>query len=160
MAERIAGASVWEQELYDYVASHIGQEQAIVEEYRALAESGSSVAFRYLAGLILDDEVRHHRLMRDLAESIKASAELTGASEPIPDLRDIGSEGEQALALTERFVQIERDDLEYLQRLAKTLKPVRDTTLWSLVVELMEDDTRKHIRILRFIEERLRNPIR
>ena len=157
MAEHIVGASVWEQELYDYVLSHVDQEQDIVEEYRALAEGGPSTAFRYLAGLILDDEVRHHRLMLDLAASIKTAAELSGAAEPIPDLRDLGAEG--ALALTQRFIQIEHNDLEHLQGLAKALKPVRDTTLWSLIIELMEDDTKKHVRILRFIEERLRHPI-
>ena len=39
-----------------------------------------------------------------------------------------------------------------LRGLAKQLKDVKDTTLWHLLVELMEADTAKHIRILEFIK--------
>lgn len=156
MSTRIVGASVWEQALYDHVYGHIEAEQAIVHEYAHLAESARSEALRYLAGLILEDERRHHRSFVELAQSIKAFAELGGEARPIPPLRGLRDEGPDALALTEKFIGIEEDDLAELRRIERDLEEVRDTSLWALVVQLMMDDTRKHLRILRFVRDRLR----
>ena len=35
---RITGASVWEQELYDYVCDHVATEGAMLDQYQRLAE--------------------------------------------------------------------------------------------------------------------------
>jgi hypothetical protein len=58
---------------------------------------------------------------------------------------------------TERFLEAERDDRAQLRRLRKELKPARSNTLWPLMVELMEIDTDKHIRILEYLGTRLRD---
>ena len=50
--------------------------------------------------------------------------------------------------------RIDGEELRELKQFAKQLKEVRDTTLWGLLVELMQDDTAKHIKILSFIRER------
>jgi hypothetical protein len=77
MSTPIAGASVWEQEVFDYVSGHVVTEGAILQEYQEFAADPSgSAAFRYLAGLILADERRHHQLFNDLAESIRQMGEL------------------------------------------------------------------------------------
>jgi hypothetical protein len=33
------------------------------------------------------------------------------------------------------------------------LKDVKDTSLWELLVELMQHDTEKHLAILRFVQK-------
>jgi hypothetical protein len=58
------------------------------------------------------------------------------------------------LAETERFLALEIEDNKALDRLAKDLKDVRNTTLWELVLRLMQDDNAKHRRILEFIRDR------
>jgi hypothetical protein len=138
---RLTGASVWEQEIYDYVSAHVATEGAMLNQYQRLAEDQSrSPAFRYLANLILADERRHHQIFNDLAESVRQMAELRLEDEPIPSLHGLRADRVRIMAVTER--------------LAKKLKEVRDTTLWVLLVELMEADTAKHIKILSFIRDR------
>jgi hypothetical protein len=155
MSTHIPGASVWEQEIYDYVTHHVEVEGAILEEYQQLAEDPSgSAAFRYLAGLIFADERRHHQLFNDLAESIRQMAELRADDEPIPSLRGLRADRDRIMATTERLLETERADAHELKQFAKQLKDVRDTTLWGLLLELMQDDTAKHIKILKFIRER------
>lgn len=153
---RIVGASVLEQELYDHVTAHGKNEGQILEAYQQLASSTESPAFAYLARLILDDERRHHRMLDDLAETIRTSAELTGEPTPIPALGSISGDREEILAQTERFLAYEQNDNRELERLAKELKDVRDTTLWQLIVRIMQQDNEKHRRILEFIRERVR----
>jgi hypothetical protein len=152
---RITGASMWEQEIYDYVSDHVATEAAMLEEYQRLADDQSgSTAFRYLANLILADERRHHQLFNDLAESIRQMAELRLEEEPIPSLHGLRSDRERIRAATERLLAAERADAKELKQLAKQLKEVRETTLWGLLVELIQDDTAKHIKILSFIRDR------
>ncbi|HLN17003.1 MAG TPA: hypothetical protein VK277_09670 [Acidimicrobiales bacterium] len=151
----IPGASVWEQELYDNLSHHVGAERDILEQYRELAEEASSPAFRYLAKLILDDEERHHRLFADLAATVKSFAELRSTGQPIPYLDEPGTDRDRLREETEHFLEVERKDLGELRKLSKQLRSVQDTTLWGLIVELMQMDTNKHIRILEFIRENL-----
>jgi rubrerythrin len=153
---RITGASAWEQEVYDHVTAHTDREEDTVQAYEELVGTTDSPAFAYLARLILDDERRHHQLLDDLAQTIRTSAELVGEPGPIPDLALFGADRERILAETERFLAWEKEDNKELERLAKDLKVVRDTTVWQLVVRLMQDDNEKHRRILEFIRDRAR----
>jgi hypothetical protein len=155
MSTRIVGASVWEQEIYDHVCGHVANEGAILDEYQRLADDEScSPAFRYLAGLILADERRHHQLFNDLAESIRQMGELRLEDEPIPSLRGLRADKPRIMATTERLIKAERDDAHQIKQLSKKLKDVRETTLWGLLLDLMQDDTDKHIKILQFIRDR------
>lgn len=156
MTVAIRGASVLEQELYDYVSAHIEKESGVLAEYRRLAELTEAPALAYVARLIHEDEERHHALLRDLAESIKRSAELRGEEQPVPSLYGLHSEKDRFLAPTERFLRMEREDLKHLKELGKRLRDYKDTTLWSLLVQSMQDDTRKHIRLLSFVRDRFR----
>jgi len=152
----IAGASVWEQEIYDHLTAHGKEEGATLQSYQELADSTDSPAFAFLARIILDDERRHHQLLDDLAETIRVSAELSGEPTPIPDLAMFKADRARILAETERFLALEKEDNKKLDRLAKELKDVRDTTMWELVVRLMQHDNEKHRRILEFIRDRAR----
>jgi len=157
---RINGASVWEQEIFDYVSGHVATEGAILNEYQLLAEDPTaSPAFRYLANLILADERRHHQLFNDLAESIRQMAECRLEDEPIPSLRGLRSDRERIRVATEQMLAAERADAKELKQFAKQLKEVRETTLWVLLLDLMQDDTAKHIKILSFIRDRAEKAI-
>jgi rubrerythrin len=153
---RIPNASVVEQELYDHVTAHGRNEGEVLEAYADLAERTDSPAFAFLARLILEDERRHHQMLDALAESIRNSAELSGRPSPIPDLALFTADRDRILVETERFLALEKEDDKELDRLAKRLKDVRDTTLWELVVRLMQADNAKHRRILEFIRARAR----
>lgn len=152
---KIPSASVWEQELYDHFVTHVVTEREILEEYQRLAEdSAGSPAFRYIANLILADERRHHQMFMDLAASIRQLGELRIDDEPIPSLRGLRADRARVTALTERLLAVEEADAKELKQIAKQMKDVRETTLWGLLIELMQDDTAKHIKILRFIRDR------
>ena len=164
MSTRLIGASVWEQELYDHFRSHIEHEDELIAAYGELAASTTMPGFGYLAKLILADEQRHHQVFADLAETLEVeAAELRADASPVPPISVRGlpeEERQRILALTDRFLAFERQDARDLEHLAKSLEPVRDTTLWHLLATLMRADTEKHIRILRFIRDRVRHAAR
>lgn len=157
----IPGASVWEQRLYDRLHGHLDAERDILREYRELADDAEAApAVRYLARLILDDEVRHHQAFQDLAESVRQMGELSDADEPIPTLRGLRTDADRVVALAERLMEVEKEDDRELKALAKELKDVADTTLYGLLVDLMRHDTEKHLLILKFLRARAKEAAR
>jgi rubrerythrin len=153
-----AGASPLERELYGHFVNHVETERAVLEQYVAVANESESKAFRYLVNLLIEDEIRHHRLFMEIAESIKTES-LTGEEDPkVPGLDLYRADRAKTLESTSTLLKSEQDDAIELKRLQRLLKEVQDVTLWSLLVELMQLDTKKHIAILRFVRKHTRTP--
>ncbi|HVC26259.1 MAG TPA: hypothetical protein VND23_10920 [Acidimicrobiales bacterium] len=153
MIDDLVGASTWEQEVYDQIRSHIDAEAGFVDSYGALADDVESPDISYLAKLIMEDEQRHHRVFEELASSMRAEVELRSPSEGVPDVSIVRKNSSELLERTEKLLALEREDLRSLKHLRRSLQPVEETTLWVLLVETMELDTRKHIAILRHIRK-------
>jgi hypothetical protein len=160
MKTELVGASVWEDELYGHLTSHEEKEGALLVEYRDAAATSQSPAFRYLSALILEDEIRHHRVFQELASALKTDAELRPEEPAVPRLDRWGPDVAHVLELTYDFLERERADAKELHRLAAHLKDVKNHTLWQLLVKLMEMDTAKHIEILKFAKRHARKSLK
>jgi ferritin len=146
------GASVWDREMFDHLTNHLEQEGALLDEYVQAAEGTESKALAYLIGLLVEDERRHHRQFAELASSLKSVAELRAIDPVVPRLDFHRSDHDAVLEVTRRLLDHEVADADELKRLRKDLRDVEDTTLWALLIEIMQRDTDKHIEILRFVE--------
>jgi rubrerythrin len=144
------GASRWERRLFGHLIEHVQLERGLLEEYVAAAEGTRSKALAYLVNLLVDDEIRHHTLFRQLAESLKTTAELQDEDPEVPRMDFDKENRTEVLAITEQLLDREEHDRRELRALRRELRGVTDTTLWGLLVELMQRDTDKHIAILRF----------
>jgi hypothetical protein len=159
MASKLVGASIWEDQLYEHLTSHEENERELLMEYQEAANRSQSKAFKYLVSLIVEDEIRHHRLFQDLAEALKVDAELRPEDPAVPRLDHWGPDGRFVAELAERLEDREEQDLKMLRRLGDELEDVKDTTLWKLLVKLMELDTSKHIEILKFTRRHARKSV-
>jgi hypothetical protein len=149
------GTKEWEDDIYERVSTHGQVEGEILDEYQKLAnDEDMSPAFRYLAGLILADEVRHHQIFDDLAASMRAQLDHNYEEQPIPSLSGFHADQFRLKRVTDDLLRIEREDLRELKEFSKQLKEFRTVSLWTLLIELMHDDTKKHIKILEFIRDR------
>ncbi len=150
-----SGASVWERQMFEHLIDHTRREGAMLEEYAAIAKATESKALKYVLDLLLEDERRHHRYFNELAASLKSEAELSGDDPVIPRLDLHRVDRAELRATTERLLEHEKSDAKELERLRKELRDVKDTTLWGLLVDIMERDTEKHIAILRFVQRHM-----
>jgi hypothetical protein len=148
-----AGASPWERDLYAHLSSHAQAERGLLEDYSAIAEKTESKAFRYLVNLLIEDEIRHHRLFAELAESLKTEALTLGEEPTVPYLDFERSDPVAVRAATKTLTESEERDARELKHLHRELREVKDTSLWSILVDLMERDTEKHLAVLRFVRE-------
>ena len=145
------GASLWERQLFNHLTQHATHERGLLEEYATAAQATESKALAYLIDLLLTDERRHHLIFEQLAGSLKLSAEMGAGSPDVPRIDFDAENRVEVLEVTARLLDQEEQDLRELKRLRRQFRDVKDTTLWDLLVELMERDTDKHIAILEFV---------
>lgn len=155
---RQTGGSVGSQELVEMLCRHGSEEGRLLEEYRRFADDAPSAAARYLVQLIVDDETRHHRLLTELANAIAWGGDEHAPCRKVPSLA-APPDGREQQALRHQtllLLRAEKRDHRELRQLRRSLHPYADTTLWSLIVDLMLLDTEKHARILEFIADHTR----
>jgi rubrerythrin len=152
MVSKLVGASVWEERLYDHLTSHDEAEREMLEQYQAAASDSDSPAFRYLASLIIEDEIRHHRVFRELAETLRRDAEMRPGDPAVPHLQ-WGADAQRVVDLSGALLEHEKADSKSLREVERELSDVKDTTLWHLLVKIAEMDTAKHIMILEFARD-------
>ena len=154
--ESSAGPSATDRAVYDHLGNHIAAERTLLEEYSDIADRTESRAFRYLVNLLIEDEIRHHRIFSEIAESVETIA-LMKPKEPLVPLIDfVRADRDAVLEATERLLEHESEDARELKRLQRELRDTKDDSLNGLLVELMQRDTQKHIAILRFVRKRTR----
>jgi hypothetical protein len=151
--ESWAGPSFADRTLYAHLTTHVRTERGLLEEYREVAEGSRSKAFRYLVDLLIEEEIRHHRVFSELAESLETTA-LMKAKEPVIPFMDFAQDDPAALlAATKRLLRHENEDARELKRIHRELRSMHDDSLYGLLVELMQRDTQKHLAILRFVKK-------
>lgn len=149
------GSREWELDIYRHLASHGQIEGDILDRYHRFAgDEQLPPAFAYLSRIILEDEVRHRRIYDDLAENMRQMAVESADLSPIPSLRGFHTDRVRIQQLTGQLLEVERRAEYELKDLAKRLKDFDKVTIWGLLIELMLDDTRKHIKILKFMQDR------
>ena len=149
------GWTAAETELFSHLSGHAAREGAILDEYVQAAEATQSKALAYLIEILIEDERRHHRWFAELASSLEADASFSG-TEPIVPRMDFHRADRVAVRdVTARLFEHEKADEKELNRLQKELRDVSGTTLWGLLVELMQRDTDKHIAVLTFVKKHL-----
>ena len=147
------GASSWERELYTHLTDHVRTERDVLRAYVAAADATDSKALAYLVRILIEDERRHHRWYEELADSLKHDAEFRDGHTAVPWLDFHGDAAVRGL--TDQLIDREQEDLRAQKELQKDLRDVKDTTLWSLLVDLMQHDTKRHIAMLRFVQKHI-----
>lgn len=143
--------TTWAEQLIGTLESHMDSERRALTQYGQLADSSPNDHVRFLMKLILEDEVRHHGFFADMVNYLRAEMEQT-RNGALPELRR--AEDRRALvAKTKELLELERDDIKDLHDLRKKINKVADVSWWSVILEAMEMDNRKHVRLLEFIRD-------
>lgn len=139
-----------EEALLEHVTSHVTSERDVLAGYLRLSQSSPDEYVRYLASLIVEDERRHHQLFIEMRNRILSDVTWRETSPQTPRVT-VPEDREQLAREAERYIEVEERDAEQLRKLRREVRPMKDTSLLSLMVELMELDTQKHLKILEFI---------
>ncbi len=141
------------ERLLDNLEAQERSERELLDDYSNAAAQMPDRGVRFIMGLILEDEARHHRLMAAMAEDIRSSVEWLH-KEGVPSITAAGDARDKLLASTDRFLEIEHESIDDLKELKKAVKNL-NTGMLEMLVESMEADTHKHIGMLKFVRKQL-----
>ena len=168
IADGYSGFPVKKQELFgqrpgtvewllDAVERHANAEQDSLDQYAQIADESGDPVIALVMRLILDDEARHHGLLKRMEASLSDALNWTHSPNALP----ASGAREQAvapeLASTVRaLIDEEHTGARYMRSLAREEKNI-DEGLHSLLLEMMAMDSEKHARLLDFVAHRLAN---
>lgn len=142
------------EKLFAQLEAHEREEEIVLKDYEAAAKKAPDAGFRYLMGLVLEDEERHHRLSKAMADELEQSLNWLHGEHPLPAIQPTPQQNEQLLRQTDHFLQIEMEGERQLSDLREQVKELH-AGLLELIVDMMRTDTEKHIRVLKYIRDRL-----
>ena len=144
------------QRLMNEFQTHATHEEQWLTDYQVIAKESSDPLIRFLLGLIVADEQRHHELTRRMITKLKDELAWTraeGMARRVYDY-DKGEKRAQLLESVDRFLEAERKGIKEYERLKKESQGhYRD--VFALLYTTMVHDSHKHIGILEFVQRKL-----
>ncbi len=136
--------------------THIEMESESLDYYRDLHEHSPDPMVQTLMGEVVKDEEHHHGLFTRLAEQFAYELEPTGKAPALPTAPATPSQaaGKATIKMVKARARQERDGARRLRSLAKQNRDLH-AGLFSLLLETMAMDSKKHEHILNFVAERM-----
>jgi hypothetical protein len=152
-----SGANTAAHQLAEFLRADVPREDELLREYRELCEQLPTPALRYFARLIVADEERHQMILGDLAETVYASGDLKASGMPILDSAHIVDPviRQRTLRVLEHFIDREKEEQGNLTELIATLAPGEHSALWSVLIDFIVQDTKRHLDLLEFMRTQM-----
>ena len=141
--------------LLNAVERHATAEQDALEQYEYIGTASADPVIALVMRLILEDEERHHGLLKRMEASLSDALNWTHSPSALPETAIPQRATSSELATTARvLIEEENTGARYLRKLANEEKGI-DAGLHSLLLEMMAMDSEKHARLLKFVHNRL-----
>ncbi len=141
--------------LLDAVERHATMEAEALGSYDHLAKASNDPVIALVMRLILEDEERHHGLLKRIASTLRDALNWTYSPGALPRSSADATPGAGDLsALARVLINEEKTGAQALRRLAYREKGL-GSGLDSLLLEMMAMDSDKHARLLQFVQHRL-----
>ena len=135
------------------IARHADSEAGALAQYGQLAEQSGDPVIALVMNLILEDEERHHGLLKRIEASLRDALEWTRSPSALPSA--MPAEAQKDLAqVAHKLVQEEQNGVRRMRELAESEKGISGG-LHSLLLQMMAMDSEKHALMLRFVQARL-----
>jgi rubrerythrin len=140
----------------DAVARHAEAESEALDQYEYLGKVSGDPVIALVMRLILEDEERHHGLLKRIEASLRDAVNWTQSPNALPTSTppQPSVPTDDLLRLTKDLIEEEHTGARYIRNLAQQEKGI-DAGLQSLLLEMMAMDSEKHARLLQFVQERL-----
>jgi bacterioferritin (cytochrome b1) len=135
--------------------AHESQEGKFTRRYYEVAERSKNPLVKFLLGLIVSDEEKHQAVTHAMVSTLKGALTWTKREGAIEGFYELGQERDELLRLTEDFIRLERDGIREYKKLIKTSGQYYQG-LFGLLLEMMIRDSEKHMEILEFLRQKLK----
>jgi hypothetical protein len=149
------GLSQVERLLGEFEA-HEAKEEQVLEEYKKSLAGVTQPVTRFVIQLILSDEEKHRAVTHAMISTLKGSLTWTKPAGSLEGDVAPAAEADQLLAVTERFLELEKAGLrEYKTFLKESADYYQG--LFKILLNSMVRDSEKHVELLEFLRARLKD---
>ena len=143
------------ERLVNELEAHEHQEGMFLKRYKELAAKSDNRVVKLLLDMIVSDEERHHAVTRAMTSTLRGDLNWARPEEGLRGLYDLHVDKARLLDLTEDFITIEKEGInEYRALIKESRGYYRD--LFVLLFRSMIRDSEKHVEILEFLRNRLK----
>lgn len=141
--------------LLDVVERHAIAEADALEQYEQLARASGDQIIALVMRLILEDEERHHGLLRRIEATLRDALDWTHSPAALPPTTaPLGSVPTDLASVAADLIGEEQTGARKMRDLASQEKDLGDG-FYSLLLEMMAMDSEKHAQLLEFVHDRL-----
>jgi hypothetical protein len=135
--------------------AHEAKEEHVLEEYKKFIAGVTQPVTRFVIQLILSDEEKHRAVTHAMISTLKGSLTWTKPAGSLEGEVAPAAEADQLLAVTERFLELEKAGLrEYKTFLKESADYYQG--LFKILLNSMIRDSEKHVELLEFLRARLK----
>jgi hypothetical protein len=143
------------QRLMNEIQAHAAHEAKWLAGYQVSAKESNDPLIRFLLGLIVADEERHHEITARMIAKLNDELTWTRSSGTQRRAGEKSTKRKSLLNSVESFLEAERSGVKEYEKLKKKSHGLyRD--VFALLYMVMIHDSLKHIEILEFLRQRLK----
>jgi len=143
------------EKLLNEFEAHESKEEKSLEQYRSALGDIKNPVNRLVLQLIVSDEEKHRAVVHAMAATLKGSLTWTKPAGTLEGDPDSAAANRQLLAVTVEFIKLERDGIKEYKSLLKASEDYYHG-LFRIMISAMIRDSEKHVELLEFLRERLR----
>ena len=143
------------ERLLNEFESHETQEGDFLRQYKEVAATVQAPLIKFLLQLIISDEEKHHAVTHAMVATLKGDLNWTKPEDAIRGLYDLGEKKKELLAATEQFIRTEKEGIQECKSLTKVSRRYYKG-LFALLMGCMIHDSQKHVMILEFLRDKLK----
>ena len=133
----------------------MGVEVEALAQYEHLAQASGDPVIAMVMRLILEDEERHHGLLKRISSTLRDALDWTYSPDALPrSTAPVSATDEDLASLARALIDEEKTGAQALRGLAQRERGLGGG-LDSLLLEMMAMDSDKHARLLHFVQRRL-----
>ena len=137
--------------LLNAIEHHASLEAEALDQYEHLARMSDDPVIAMVMRLILDDEERHHGLLKRISSMLRDALNWTCSPDALPRATGTSTATDEDLtSLARALIAEEKTGAQALRGLAQREKGLGGG-LDSLLLEMMAMDSEKHARLLLFV---------
>jgi rubrerythrin len=142
------------QQLMTEIHSQTIQEERLLSTYREIAQESTDPLIRFLLGLVVADEERHHELTSRMISRLRDELSLSRAGTPQRRASRRSGKAEPLIRSLDLVIEAERGAIQEYEKLKQESEGLaRD--VFALLYSTMIHDSQKHVGILEFLRARL-----
>jgi len=137
--------------------AHESKEEKSLEQYRSALGDLKNPVNRFVLQLVVSDEEKHRAVVHAMAATLRGSLTWTKPAGTLEGDPDSAAVNGKLLAVTNEFIKLERDGIREYKSLLKVSEDYYHG-LFKILISAMIRDSEKHVELLEFLRERLREP--